>query len=324
MGRAARLSSNLSPYPLSPLPLTAPTFGTKRAYLELSMFLGLMKYYRQTYMDLLDQSEFDEDYLKICRVITDRVFDRIEIGFCVEWNKPTESKKTKELQANNRNITNEKNKYLTIFETMRNPVILLDEHNKIENMNHAWAELFEDSAVPGSLYYLNDPAERRSNKISSELISSLRISKNEAAFEEEMETKKGLRSFQVRIKRMQDISEKYKGTVIILSDITSLKKAAENELKKEKLRGVLELAGAVCHEINQPLQVVLGQSQLLAMEAGKNSSLNKRAKTITEQVERLGAITEKLSHIARYETKAYLDSKIIDIDKASVKKKGTS
>ncbi|MCK5339748.1 MAG: response regulator transcription factor, partial [Desulfobulbaceae bacterium] len=41
--------------------------------------------------------------------------------------------------------------------------------------------------------------------------------------------------------------------------------------EREKLQGVLEMAGAVCHEINQPLQAVSGWSEILLMNADKSS-----------------------------------------------------
>jgi len=39
---------------------------------------------------------------------------------------------------------------------------------------------------------------------------------------------------------------------------------------------------------------------------------------IKEQIDRLGQTTRKLMHITKYETKDYIKSKIIDIDKASI------
>ena len=56
----------------------------------------------------------------------------------------------KKLEEKIRLVTHEKNKYLTIFESLPNPVILADEKNQFEYMNHAAALLFENSlpAVP--------------------------------------------------------------------------------------------------------------------------------------------------------------------------------
>ena len=77
------------------------------------------------------------------------------------------------------------------------------------------------------------------------------------------------------------------------------------------------MAGAVCHELNQPLQVVSGISELLTMAIQENNPLYKKMALIKEQTERMGEITLKLAKITSYETKDYLEGKIVDIDKSS-------
>ncbi len=100
-------------------------------------------------------------------------------------------------------------------------------------------------------------------------------------------------------------------------DISEHKRSEEERIQKEKLRGVIEMAGAVCHEINQPLQVVYGYSDILLMNRSKNDTDYDSIYKIKEQTERIKKITEKLMSITKYETKKYLRGKIIDIDRAS-------
>jgi len=88
-------------------------------------------------------------------------------------------------------------------------------------------------------------------------------------------------------------------------------------LEKEKLQAVFETAGAVCHELNQPLQVVSGVTELLLLDVKNTDPHYEKLMTLMEQTERMGEITNKLMKITRYETKKYLKSKIVDIDKAS-------
>jgi PAS domain S-box-containing protein len=73
----------------------------------LAMFLGLMKYYRQSYADLVLQAGFGEKERERSRLFIDRFFDRVELGFCTEWSVLVENEKTEELQATNRRITDE-------------------------------------------------------------------------------------------------------------------------------------------------------------------------------------------------------------------------
>jgi len=146
---------------------------------DLGMFLGLMKYYRQSYLDLVRQAGFKQADETHCLLIVERFFDRVEIGFCTEWAS-----------------------------------------------------------------------------------------------------------------------------------------AAEHQ-RREKLQGVLEMAGAICHELNQPLQVVSGLSHLLTFDIETDSPVFKKIKTIINQVDKMGNITGKLQRITRYETMDYLENKIIDIERAT-------
>ncbi len=99
-------------------------------------------------------------------------------------------------------------------------------------------------------------------------------------------------------------------------DITAIKASEKAISEQEKLEEVLEIAGAVCHELSQPMQALTGFTQLLLMdmEGGRNSS--DRITKIKGQVERMGKITKKLIGITRHETKESHQGKIIDLNKA--------
>ncbi|QTA86693.1 response regulator [Desulfonema magnum] len=89
-------------------------------------------------------------------------------------------------------------------------------------------------------------------------------------------------------------------------------------LEEEKLEGVLEMAGAVCHELNQPMQSILGFSQLLIDDLSEEDPRYEYIKIIKTQIDKMGKITKKLMRITRYETREYIQStKIIDINKAA-------
>jgi CheY-like chemotaxis protein len=88
-------------------------------------------------------------------------------------------------------------------------------------------------------------------------------------------------------------------------------------LQQEKLQGVLEMAGAICHEMNQPLQSVSGFCELLLMDMDKSDPNHKFLDKIKAGIERIGNLTRKIMGITRYQSKPYLKSKIIDIDQAS-------
>ena len=81
------------------------------------------------------------------------------------------------------------------------------------------------------------------------------------------------------------------------------------------------MAGAVCHELNQPLQVVVTYSQLLMEDTSEDDVVQGKVEKIKAQTDRMRELTKKLMRITRYETMDYLfeGESIIDIDKAAAK-----
>jgi hypothetical protein len=96
------------------------------------------------------------------------------------------------------------------------------------------------------------------------------------------------------------------------------KQLEEERLQKERLQGVIEMAGAACHELNQPLQTLAAYAHSLLQDLSADGPMLEKIKEIKEGIHRAGQITKKIMNITKYETKEYMNgSKIIDIDKAS-------
>ena len=92
----------------------------------------------------------------------------------------------------------------------------------------------------------------------------------------------------------------------------------EERVRRERLEGVIEMAGAACHEFGQPLQTLFGYSHLLLKHVPADSPLFAEITEVKKAIAELGDVVRKITHVTRYETKEYIEgSKIIDIDKAS-------
>lgn len=210
---------------------------------SLEMFLGLMKYYYQSYQDLIAESEFSIAEKKRFSNVIKRFFDRVEIAFCTTWASSEQDCLIGELQDRNLQMTNEKNKYLTIFESLSDPVFIVDPDGYIGNMNLSASRIFNIHSVSGSTYY-TDNADKL---IFSQQFPWLAVSYEDFVRDKEQtrqrEESYGVNDqyFHVSFSRSLDISGKFSGTIIIISNITE-RKILEKEL--ETLATTDSLTGA--------------------------------------------------------------------------------
>ncbi len=91
-----------------------------------------------------------------------------------------------------------------------------------------------------------------------------------------------------------------KKTVESLIDITERKKLEEQMLHTEKLASIGTLAAGVAHEINNPLAVMLGFTELLLEKVPENSESQDLLKTIQKQGYNAKRIVESLLSFVRY------------------------
>ena len=100
-------------------------------------------------------------------------------------------------------------------------------------------------------------------------------------------------------------------TIVIIADISLGDLARQERLEKEKLQGVLEMAGAICHEITHPLQALTDYSDRFDPSQAMTAM---ELEQIKDQAGCIGEITKRLSNITRYKTMpAPGDRKIVDI-----------
>jgi PAS domain S-box-containing protein len=112
--------------------------------------------------------------------------------------------------------------------------------------------------------------------------------------------------------------KKKKTDLIILTirDVTDHIQLKEEHKTKERLQGVLEMAGAAAHELNTPIFSALGTAQLV-LDDLEDSQLQNDLKTIIRNLHGMSDLTKKMTRITRYEAKEYVgDTKIVDIQKA--------
>ncbi|MCG7930771.1 MAG: ATP-binding protein [Candidatus Thiodiazotropha lotti] len=243
---------------------------------NLSMFLGLMKYYRQAYLDLIAEVRGFQQPATI-KLLINRVYDRIELAYCSEWSGTDSEDQIKELSDSNLHLTNEKNKYLTLFESLSSPVILCDVNGKVDNYNNAAGRLLLGTTTPGSRYY----SERRSDldppALQQELARMVDEGNQQMDLDKVYQTPDGEKTYHIQIEQMLDVSHKFSGYTILFNDITErlqwseqleeinrkqtlliddLNQTRQQLVQSEKMAAVGQLSAGIAHEINTPIQYI--------------------------------------------------------------------
>ena len=103
-----------------------------------------------------------------------------------------------------------------------------------------------------------------------------------------------------------------------MEDITDLKKQEQLRVINEKVRAAIATGGAICHEMNQPLQILSAEIDLMTEQFSSESPEYQRLLDMKAQVKRMAEIMKKLTSLHSYHTTNYVDEiKILDLDKSS-------
>ena len=86
-------------------------------------------------------------------------------------------------------------------------------------------------------------------------------------------------------------------------------------IEEERLKVLLQMAGATAHELNQPLMILMGNIQLMEMDGDIPAHLAGRVSKITEAANRIANIVKKIQTLRHDEPKTYAGGKtILNID----------
>jgi len=97
-----------------------------------------------------------------------------------------------------------------------------------------------------------------------------------------------------------------------------LKKLQELVLQSERIKVLVETAGAAAHEINQPLTSIFGMVEILKKELKNDTEAQKKLDFILDLANDIKEIIKKMGSVKQYATKPYLKGvDVINFDEAS-------
>ena len=273
----------------------------------LGLFLGLMKHFRCSYLDLVQACDLPGPERGRAQRFVEHFFDRVEIAVCADWARPDKDAAIAELTAKNRLLANEKDKYLTLFESIQDPAFVLDSAGEVENLNAAAWRLLGIETDSGEAYY--SPAGELPER--ERIASLLGGQPLEDGTTITLETPQGRRSFDVHRRAILDTGDKYPGSLLVLSDVTAhLRALAETE---QASRVKSSFLATVSHEIRTPLNGILGAVRLLARDRLTHEQQS-YAKAIARSGERLQTLIDNVLDYSRIEAgKLALDAGPFDL-----------
>lgn len=230
-------------------------------------------------------------------------------------------------EENGRDIEDSLRRYLQLLDvlinTIPNPIYFTDTQGIIQGCNPAFARgmlnLSNDRLLGKRLRDIGSAVPPEVATVLDRLEDSMSADPQARCFEFALPCADGTtREYLVNMAPVRRDDTTHLGTVAVMADLTARNQAARNHVQREKFKGVLETAGAVCHELNQPLQVISGYAEMALSDAPPGHPFHEAARQMNAQVERMVEITRKLQQLTFYETLDYDEqSKIIDIHRAS-------
>jgi len=147
-------------------------------------------------------------------------------------------------------MTSKNDKYLTVFESLSLPVVLLDRDNLIDNLNPAAAVLVSTPAN-GSTYCRDAWRGKPLPWLKDELRRFAAGTANESSLKKELSVSDGNRFFAISFKKMPGDGGRPGGTTVILKDLSERQRmSAALAWESEVRRAVTELSALLISERN--------------------------------------------------------------------------
>jgi two-component system, NtrC family, sensor kinase len=204
----------------------------------------------------------------------------------------------------------ERNRYLV--ESAEDIIVTIDKEGKIFSINLYGADQFEKPSrelLGRNLFDFFDP---KSAAIQSNLLKRVFATKKSKSLEYQALIADKEVWLHANFKPLLDTKEEIHSILVIIRNITESKGIEQQLAHTEKLASLGSLAAGVAHEINNPLSIILGFTDILIEKVNPESQELEILKTIERQGLQCKKIVENLLSFARIPEKSVDFSKVND------------
>jgi len=236
----------------------------RRSGVPLWLNHGLLKDYRHGYVAFfreLFRNEKRAPALDDPEALIERLglfFDEVELAMLAPWSKPGTEEAA--MADRLRRLTRERDQLFGVLESLRGPVFIADEDNRLISANRAAMQTFLGLDETGALAYRLALQSRRSElqPIVDEILGT-EGSQWSAIW---LQTQSGSRCFDIRLETVEDTAYKLdRWRIVLMNDVTDHQQAIEQAREAERTMSLF--LAAMSHEIRTPLHSVLGAAELL-------------------------------------------------------------
>ena len=226
------------------------------------------------------------------------------ISFERRWSKTLEAevmKKTEDLKNSLEELKKSEEQYKTLVESAEDLIFTVDEEGNILSMNRCTANFFRD--FPDDLIgkTFRDLFSEESAELQLRFIREVFNTERNVNVKYPVEVGNREYWFSSNFAPLKDEGGKVFAVLGISRDITKGKKLEEEQMyNTEKLASLGKLSAGVAHELNNPVALILGFSDLLLEKVEPDSKSHEIVKTIERQALNCKRIVESILSYARH------------------------
>jgi PAS domain S-box-containing protein len=231
------------------------------------------------------------------------------------WLKTLEQEveqKTEDLARYAKELSRSEERYRSLVESADDMIYSIDENCKILSVNQYCTQLTAKDAEELVGTSIMDHVKHAKPETCASVIA--RVAKTGGAFSREERVSIGERDFWLDTKYKAVGGEQNGGgnaVLVISRDITEHKMMETQLFHTEKLASLGSLSAGVAHEINNPIAVILGFSEVLQDKFPEGTKEKEIVKTIERQAENCKRIVENLLTFARIPEKLATETEIV-------------